>query len=92
MFPAGTVSGAPKPMAMNIIEELEPYKRGPYAGVVGTLSQNFGEFAISIRTAFITDDIIKIQAGAGIVYDSIPEMEYFETEYKMKALLTALVK
>lgn len=92
MFPAGTVSGAPKPMAMNIIEELEPYKRGPYAGVVGTLSQSFGEFAISIRTAFINNDIIRIQAGAGIVYDSIPEMEYLETEHKMKALLTALGK
>ncbi|MCI2414948.1 MAG: anthranilate synthase component I [Candidatus Aramenus sp.] len=89
-FPAGTVSGAPKPMAMNIIEEIEPFKRGPYAGAVGIVSQSSAEFAIAIRTAFVNDDLIRVQAGAGIVYDSAPEMEYYETEHKMKALLVSL--
>ena len=90
-FPAGTVSGAPKPFAMNLIEVLEPYKRGPYAGAVGFFSANGdAEFAIAIRSAFINRDILRIQAGAGIVYDSIPESEYFETEIKMKALRLAL--
>ncbi|MEM1859447.1 MAG: chorismate-binding protein, partial [Metallosphaera sp.] len=90
MFPAGTVSGAPKPMAMNIIELLEPYKRGPYAGAVGFISRNSAEFAITIRTAMINRDILRIQAGAGIVYDSVPEQEYYETEHKMRALKVAL--
>jgi anthranilate synthase component 1 len=87
MFPAGTVSGAPKPIAMDIISALEEYRRGPYAGAVGFFSADgSSEFAISIRTAFFNRDIIRIQAGAGIVYDSNPEMEYNETEYKMMAL------
>ena len=90
MFPAGTVSGAPKPMAMNIIELLEPYKRGPYAGAVGFISRNSAEFAITIRTAMINRDILRIQAGAGIVYESVPEQEYYETEHKMRALKVAL--
>ncbi len=90
-FPAGTVSGAPKPFAMNLIEVLEPYKRGPYAGAVGFFSANGdAEFAIAIRSAFINGDVLRIQAGAGIVYDSIPESEYYETEIKMKALRLAL--
>jgi anthranilate synthase, component I (EC 4.1.3.27) len=90
-FPAGTVSGAPKPMAMNIIEMLEPYKRGPYAGGVGFFSANGdSEFAITIRSAFVNKDLFRIQAGAGIVYDSIPEMEYNETEHKMRALKVAM--
>ncbi|AWR97762.1 anthranilate synthase component I [Acidianus sulfidivorans JP7] len=89
-FPAGTVSGAPKPMAMNIIESLEPYKRGPYAGVVGFISNNSAEFAISLRSAFVNKDLIRIQAGAGIVYDSIPEMEFYETEHKLKGLKTSM--
>ena len=89
-FPAGTVSGAPKPMAMNIIETLEPFKRGPYAGAVGFISRDSAEFAISIRSAFVNKDLFRIQAGAGIVYDSIPEMEYYETEHKMKALKVAM--
>ncbi len=89
-FPAGTVSGAPKPFAMNLIEVLEPYKRGPYAGAVGFFSANSNaEFAIAIRSAFFYDDVMRIQAGAGIVYDSIPENEYYETEFKMKALKVA---
>ncbi|AHC51681.1 anthranilate synthase subunit I [Sulfolobus acidocaldarius SUSAZ] len=90
-FPAGTVSGAPKPMAMNLIELFEHYKRGPYAGGVGFFSSNGdAEFAITIRSAFVNKDIIRIQAGAGIVYDSVPEMEYFETEHKMRALKVAM--
>jgi anthranilate synthase component 1 len=89
-FPAGTVSGAPKPMAMNIIETLEPFKRGPYAGAVGFISKDSAEFVISIRSAFVNKDLFRIQAGAGIVYDSIPEMEYFETEHKMRALKVAM--
>lgn len=89
-FPAGTVSGAPKPMAMNIIETLEPYKRGPYAGVVGFISNNSAEFAISIRSAFVNSELVRIQAGAGIVYDSIPEMEFYETEHKLRGLKVAM--
>ncbi|ARM77174.1 anthranilate synthase component I [Acidianus manzaensis] len=89
-FPAGTVSGAPKPMAMNIIENLEPYKRGPYAGVVGFISSNSAEFAISLRSAFVNRDLIRIQAGAGIVYDSIPEMEFYETEHKLRGLKVSM--
>ncbi|NON63644.1 chorismate-binding protein, partial [Acidianus sp. RZ1] len=89
-FPAGTVSGAPKPISMNIIETLEPYKRGPYAGAVGFISNSSAEFAIAIRSAFLNDELARIQAGAGIVYDSIPEMEYYETEHKMKALKVAM--
>jgi anthranilate synthase, component I (EC 4.1.3.27) len=89
-FPAGTVSGAPKPFAMNLIETLEPYKRGPYAGAVGFFSVNSNaEFAIAIRSAFFYGDKVRIQAGAGLVYDSIPENEYYETEFKMKALRIA---
>ncbi|MEM4884087.1 MAG: chorismate-binding protein, partial [Saccharolobus sp.] len=90
-FPAGTVSGAPKPMAMNLIESFEEYKRGPYAGAVGFISADGNsEFAISIRTAFLNKDLLRIQAGAGIVYDSKPESEYYETEHKLKALKSAL--
>jgi len=90
-FPAGTVSGAPKPMAMNIIETLEEYKRGPYAGAVGFISTNGdAEFAITIRTAFLNKDILRVHAGAGIVYDSNPESEYYETEHKLKALKVAI--
>ncbi|AFZ69889.1 anthranilate/para-aminobenzoate synthase component I [Caldisphaera lagunensis DSM 15908] len=90
MFPAGTVSGAPKVFAMNLIEDLERYKRGPYAGIVGYYNKNEGEFAITIRTALINKEIMRIQAGAGIVYDSIPENEFFETEYKLMALKEAI--
>ena len=89
-FPAGTVSGAPKPSAVNIIEELEPFERGPYAGVVGFISPNGNsEFALAIRSAFLNGDIMRIQAGAGIVYDSDPQGEYRETELKMRAIRVA---
>ena len=91
IFPAGTVSGAPKIRAIEIIEELEPVKRGPYAGAVGYFSFNGNaDFAITIRSLFANGNKAFIQAGSGIVYDSIPEEEFFETENKAKALLDAL--
>ena len=90
-FPAGTVAGAPKIRAMEIIAELEPDKRGPYAGAVGyfDFSGNL-DTAIAIRTIVITNGIAYIQAGAGIVADSIPEREYQESLSKAQALLTAI--
>jgi len=91
VFPAGTVSGAPKIRAMEIIEESEPVKRGPYAGALGYFSYNGNaDFAITIRTLVAKNDRGYIQAGAGIVADSNPEREWFETEYKALALLKAL--
>jgi len=91
VFPAGTVSGAPKVRAMEIIEELEPSRRGPYAGAVGYFSYNGNaDFAITIRTLFADKDKAYIQAGAGIVADSIPEREWFETNHKAGALMKAL--
>ncbi len=90
-FPAGTVSGAPKVRAMEIIEESEPSRRGPYAGALGYFSYNGNaDFAITIRTLIAKDDKAYIQAGAGIVADSIPEKEWVETEHKASALLKAL--
>lgn len=90
-FPAGTVSGAPKIRAMEIIAELEPDKRGPYAGAVGyfDFSGNL-DTAIAIRTIIIKDGIAYVQAGAGIVADSVPELEYQESLNKAQALLTAI--
>lgn len=91
LFPAGTVSGAPKVRAMEIIEECEPFRRGPYAGALGYFSYNGNaDFAITIRTLFAEGGSAYIQAGAGIVADSIPENEWFETEHKALALLRAL--
>lgn len=91
VFPAGTVSGAPKPRAMEIIEELEPARRGPYAGAVGYFSYNGNaDFAITIRTLFADKEKAHIQAGAGIVADSVPEREWLETESKAEALMKAL--
>ncbi|MEM2936055.1 MAG: anthranilate synthase component I [Candidatus Bathyarchaeia archaeon] len=91
VFPAGTVSGAPKVRAMEIIEELEPVRRGPYAGAVGYFSYNGNaDFAITIRTLVANGDRAYIQVGAGIVADSIPEREWFETEHKAGALMKAL--
>jgi anthranilate synthase component 1 len=91
LFPAGTVSGAPKIRAMEIIEELEPTRRGPYAGAVGYFSYNGNaDFAITIRTLLVEANRGYIQAGAGIVADSDPEKELFETEHKASALLKAL--
>ena len=90
-FPAGTVSGAPKIRAMEIINELEPIKRGVYSGAVGYLGWN-GQMdtAIAIRTAVIKDGSINIQAGAGIVADSVPKYEWNETLNKARALVTAM--
>lgn len=93
VFPAGTVSGAPKVRAMEIIEELEPTRRGPYAGSVGYFSYNGNaDFAITIRTLFADNDEAHIQVGAGIVADSVPELEWFETDHKAEALMKALDK
>lgn len=93
MLPAGTVSGAPKVRAMEIIEELEPTRRGPYAGAVGYFSHNGNaDFAITIRTLTANQNRASIQVGAGIVADSDPEKEWFETEQKAAALMKALEK
>jgi anthranilate synthase component 1 len=90
-FPAGTVSGAPKIRAMEIIAELEPDKRGPYAGCVGYFSFSGNmDTAITIRTIVMTNGTAHIQAGAGIVYDSVPSREYEETLNKARALLSAI--
>jgi anthranilate synthase component 1 len=89
-FPAGTLSGAPKVRAMEIIDELEPAKRGIYGGACGYLS--FGgemDVAIAIRTGVIKDGNLYVQAAAGIVADSVPEMEWQETENKARAVLRA---
>jgi len=91
IFPAETVSGAPKIRAMEIIEEAEPTRRGPYAGGVGYFSFNGNsDFAITIRTLVINGNKGYIQVGAGIVADSVPEREWFETDYKAQALMMAL--
>jgi len=93
MFPAGTVSGAPKPRAMEIIEELEPVRRGPYAGALGYFSFNGNaDFAITIRTLVARGTSCSIQAGAGIVADSDPEREWYETESKAAGLMKAVEK
>lgn len=90
-FPAGTVSGAPKVRSMQIIAEHEPEKRGPYAGAVGYFSYNGNmDMAIAIRTMLTKDGRAYVQAGAGIVYDSQPEAEYYETLNKAQALFKAV--
>ena len=90
-FPAGTVSGAPKVRAMEIIAELEPGRRGIYAGAVGYLdfAGNL-DFCITIRTITIRNGVARVQAGAGIVADSNPAAEYEETKDKARALMQAL--
>jgi len=90
-FPAGTVSGAPKIRAMEIIDELEPVKRGVYSGAVGYLAWNGNmDTAIAIRTAVIRNQVLHIQAGAGIVADSIPDLEWKETMNKGRAIFRAV--
>ena len=90
-FPAGTVSGAPKIRAMEIIDELEPVKRGIYSGAIGYLAWNGNmDTAIAIRTAVIKDETLHIQAGAGIVYDSQAELEWKETMNKARAIFKAV--
>lgn len=91
LFPAGTLSGAPKIRAMNIINEKENYGRGPYGGAVGYFGLNGNaDFAITIRTLTTNKERAEIQAGAGIVYDSIPENEYLECARKRQAIVQAL--
>ena len=90
-FPAGTVSGAPKIKAMEIIDSLEKEKRGFYAGIAGYLEPDGTlDSCITIRSALKYDDLLILQAGAGIVYDSIPEKEYVETSSKLGALGKAI--
>jgi len=90
-FPAGTVSGAPKIRALEIIAELEPEKRGPYAGAVGYFSFSGNmDMAIAIRTIVMTKGVAYVQAGCGIVYDSVPEREFQESMNKARALLKAI--
>ena len=89
-FPAGTVTGAPKVRAMQIIDELEPVKRGVYSGAVGYLGFNGDmDVAIAIRTALIKDRRLHVQAAAGIVADSVPNSEWQETQHKARAILKA---
>ncbi len=89
-FPAGTVSGAAKVRAMEIIDELEPSKRGIYAGAVGYLGFNGDmDLAIALRTAVVKDGMLYVQAGAGIVADSVPDSEWTETQNKARAVLRA---
>jgi anthranilate synthase component 1 len=90
-LPAGTVSGAPKVRAMEIIDTVEPQKRGPYGGAVGYIDFTGNmDTCIALRTLVIKDGTIYIQAGAGIVADSVPEMEYKETQNKARAMLKAI--
>ena len=89
-FPAGTLTGAPKVHAMELIDQLEPVKRGIYGGACGYLSYAGDmDVAIAIRTAVIKDQTLHVQAAAGVVADSVPEMEWRETEHKARALLRA---
>jgi len=91
VFPAGTLSGAPKIKAMQIISSLEPDRRGPYGGAVGYFGYDGDlDSCITIRTAIVKDGMVYVQAGAGIVYDSVPESEYQETLNKAAALLKAV--
>jgi anthranilate synthase component 1 len=90
-FPAGTLSGAPKPRALEIIDALEPARRGVYGGVVGYFSPSGdADLAIAIRTVTLIDGMAHVQAGAGLVADSVPDAEYRETEHKAAAPLRAV--
>jgi anthranilate synthase component 1 len=91
VFPAGTVSGAPKVRAMEIIDELEPVTRGPYAGAVGYLGfDGSADLAITIRGVAVSGGTMRLQAGAGLVHDSRPERELEETAEKMRGVQFAL--
>jgi anthranilate synthase component 1 len=92
-FPAGTLSGAPKVRAMEIINEVESLKRNIYSGAIGYLSWHGGmDMAIAIRTAIVKDEMLYVQAGAGIVHDSVPQLEWDETMHKAQALIAAAIK
>jgi anthranilate synthase component 1 len=89
-FPAGTLSGAPKVRAMEIIDEFEPTKRGVYGGAVGYLGFTGDmDLAIAIRTAVIKNEVLYVQSGAGVVADSVPESEWLETQNKARAVIRA---
>jgi anthranilate synthase component 1 len=89
-FPAGTVTGTPKVRAMEIIDDLEPVKRGVYSGAVGYIGYHGDmDLAIAIRTAVVKDELLHVQAAAGIVADSVAESEWNETNIKARALLRA---
>jgi len=90
MFPGGTITGCPKIRSMEIIEELEPVKRGPYTGCIGYILKDKMDLSITIRTMVVKKDMAYIQVGAGIVADSIPEREYFETLHKAQAMFEAI--
>jgi anthranilate synthase component 1 len=91
-FPAGTLTGAPKVRAMEIIDEMEPERRGPYGGAVGYIAAGVKrmDLAITIRTCVIANGIASVQSAAGVVYDSVPEREFLEHQNKARALLTAI--
>jgi anthranilate synthase component 1 len=90
-FPAGTLSGAPKPRALEIIDNLEPAQRGVYGGVVGYFDfAGDADLAIAIRTVVLKERTAYVQAGAGLVMDSVPETEYLETQNKAAAPLRAV--
>jgi anthranilate synthase component 1 len=90
-FPAGTVSGAPKVRAMEIIAELEPDRRGPYSGAVGYVDFTGGlDTAIALRTMIVKDGVVSMQAGGGIVADSTPDGEYAECFHKMGGPMRAI--
>ena len=89
-LPAGTLSGAPKVRAMQIIDEVEPVKRGIYGGAVGYISWKGNmDTAIAIRTAVIKDGVLNVQAGGGVVADSVPRLEWKETMNKARAMFRA---
>ena len=90
MFHGGTITGCPKIRSMEIIEELEPVKRGPYTGSIGYIMPDKLDLNIAIRTIVVKENTAYIQVGAGIVADSIPEREYYETLHKAQALFEAL--
>ncbi|MFN9204705.1 MAG: anthranilate synthase component I family protein [Gemmatimonas sp.] len=92
VFPAGTMTGAPKVRAMEIIDELEPERRGAYAGALGVIGAGDTrmDLAITIRTCVIADGVASVQAGAGIVHDSVAEKEWVESDNKARAMLTAI--
>jgi anthranilate synthase component 1 len=90
-FPAGTLSGAPKVRAMEIIDELENVRRGPFGGCVGYVDYSGNmDLAITIRTMLVKDEQVYLQAGAGVVADSDPELEHLECENKLRALIQAI--
>ncbi len=91
-FPAGTLTGAPKVRAMEIIDEMEPERRGPYGGAVGYIAAGVKrmDLAITIRTCVIAKGVASVQSAAGVVYDSVPEREFLEHRNKARALLTAI--